>query len=66
MKQEEEKILLIKCIKGNKSKIEAYFEKNHPYDTPEMLWIAPDEINNAYLEWMKKTINAPSEKKLKK
>lgn len=66
MKQEEEKILLIKCNKGNKSKIETYFEKNHPYDIPEMLWIAPDEVNNAYLEWVKNAMISPSEKKSKK
>ncbi len=54
MKQEEEKILLIKCLKDNKEKIEAYFTKNHPYDVPEMLWISPDETNEAYIARMNK------------
>lgn len=55
MKQEEEKLLLIKCDKENKAKIEIYFEKNHPYDTPEMLWIAPDEVNTAYMARIKQS-----------
>ena len=52
MKNEEEKILLIKCSDENKEKIEAYFSKNHPYDIPEMLWIAPDSVNEAYMQWV--------------
>lgn len=52
MKQEEEKILLIKCAKSNKEKITTYFSKNHPYEIPEMLWVEPSEVNDAYLAWL--------------
>lgn len=48
LKQEEEKILLIKANQENQKKIIKYFEDNHPYETPEMLWIEPHEVNEAY------------------
>ena len=54
MKQEEEKILLIKADIANKAKIEWYFAKNHPYDIPEMLWLKPEDVNEAYLKWIHK------------
>lgn len=54
MKQEEEKILLIKTTADNKDKLNAYFAKNHPYEIPEMVWLKPEDVNEAYLAWMKK------------
>ena len=65
LKQEEEKILLIKCIEENKAKIETYVSKNHPYEIPELLWLKPDEVNEAYLNRMKKD-NSTTTKKAKK
>ncbi len=53
LKQEEEKILLIKCSKDSKEKIEAYFVKSHPYEIPEMLWMHPEDVNDAYKQWVK-------------
>ena len=61
LKQEEEKILLIKCAKDNKEKIEKYFQANHPYEIPEMLRMHPDDVNEAYKERVKKA--AKSSKK---
>ena len=57
LKQEEEKILLIKCSKDNKEKIETYFAKNHPYDIPEMLRMHPEDVNDAYKTRVKQTKN---------
>lgn len=48
LKQEEEKILLIKTSEEKKEKLIAYIEKQHPYDTPEILTIKPSEVNEAY------------------
>lgn len=55
LKQEEEKLLLIKCAKDSKEKIETYFAKNHPYDIPEMLRMHPEEVNDAYKAWVKQS-----------
>lgn len=59
LKQEEEKILLIKCLKENKEKIENYVTKNHPYEIPELLRIHPDDVNEAYKKRMKDSLSAP-------
>ena len=48
LKQEEEKILLIKHAEDKKDKIIAYIKKNHPYEVPELLWIKPEDVNEAY------------------
>lgn len=50
IKNEQEKILLIKLPEWNKEKIIWYFKKNHPHQTPEMLWIKPDDVNEEYLK----------------
>jgi len=52
--QEEEKILLIKLPATNKEKVIAYFKKQHPYDTPELLRFQPDDVDAAYREWVLK------------
>ncbi|MBP6085627.1 divalent-cation tolerance protein CutA [Patescibacteria group bacterium] len=56
LEQAEEKILLIKLPDENKAKVQAYFAKNHPYDIPEMLRIKPEDVNEAYAQWVAKLI----------
>ncbi|MEI7477728.1 MAG: divalent-cation tolerance protein CutA [bacterium] len=51
--QNEEKILIIKGDDKNKEKIIQYIQKNHPYDVPEIISLKPDEVNEAYLNWVK-------------
>lgn len=63
MKQEEEKILLIKCLKEQKEKIEDYVAKNHPYEIPELLRLHPEHVNDAYKERMKNTVSPKKTKK---
>ncbi|USN57348.1 MAG: divalent-cation tolerance protein CutA [Candidatus Peribacteria bacterium] len=53
MKAENEKILLLKLKAENKEKILAYINKNHPYDIPEIIWLQPDDVSDAYLQWVK-------------
>lgn len=45
----EEKILLIKTTLQNKTKLEEFIKKNHPYDTPEIIYLKPEEIEQKYL-----------------
>jgi uncharacterized protein involved in tolerance to divalent cations len=52
----EEKILLIKLPAENKEKCTAYIKKNHPYTTPELLWIAPADVDATYLAWVKSLV----------
>jgi periplasmic divalent cation tolerance protein len=46
--QEEEKILLIKLSEDSKEKILTYIKKNHPYEIPELVWIKPEDVGEAY------------------
>lgn len=48
LKQEEEKLLIIKANEENKDKIAKYFTSNHPYEIPEMIWVQPDDVNEIY------------------
>ncbi|MBU0626390.1 divalent-cation tolerance protein CutA [Patescibacteria group bacterium] len=52
-KQEEEKILLIKFPSENKEKLITYFKKNHPYKVYELIFVQPEDVNEAYLKWVK-------------
>jgi len=52
--QDEEKLLLIKFPADRKQKLLAYFEKNHPYDVPEIIFLKPKEVWEKYLKWILK------------
>jgi len=53
LKNEEEKILMIKLDEINKEKIIWYFKKNHPNKMVEMVWCKPNDVNEEYLKWIK-------------
>ncbi len=42
--QDEEKILIIKFSSEKKQQLLAYFEKNHPYEIPEIIFLKPEEV----------------------
>lgn len=46
--QAEEKILLIKCADAQKDKLLAYIKKQHPYETPEIIVLKPEQVDAAY------------------
>lgn len=48
----EEKILLIKTTNEKKDALTKFIHKLHPYDTPEIIVISPDEVDPKYLEWL--------------
>ena len=52
LKKEEEKLLLIKTTESKKEKCIAFLKKIHPYDTPEIIVIKPDEVDEKYLRWL--------------
>lgn len=57
VQQTEEKILLCKFAEINKEKVELYLKKNHPYQTPECIYIKPDQVNQAYLQRIHQSTN---------
>lgn len=52
-KKEEEKIILIKFPKENKEKLTSFLKKNHPYQIPELFFLQPEDVDQAYLERVK-------------
>lgn len=51
--KEEEKILLIKFPAEKKKELIAFLKKNHPYELPELIFLKPDDVDEAYLAWVK-------------
>ena len=52
IKNDNEKILLIKTSEDKVKKLQAFLDKNHPYDVPEILILEPNEVNESYLNWV--------------
>lgn len=56
IQKSEEKIILIKTREDKKDALIKHIEKNHPYDTPEIVVIKSDWVNEKYLEYLENTI----------
>jgi periplasmic divalent cation tolerance protein len=51
IEKEKEFLLLIKTKERAYRRIEKYLKENHPYDTPEILFLKIDGGNKDYLKW---------------
>lgn len=61
-KKEEEKIILIKFPKENKEQLTSFLKKNHPYQIPELVFLQPEDVDNAYLERIQSQAKKPTKK----
>lgn len=52
LKRDEEKILLIKTTEDKKEKLIAFIKKQHPYQVPELIWLQPESVDEAYMKWL--------------
>ena len=52
IQKSQEQILLIKTNDEKLEKLKEFLEKNHPYDTPEIIVLTPEEVNKSYLSWI--------------
>ena len=50
--EEAEHVLLIKTHRSKLDRLETYFETNHPYSVPEMLFFPAEKVNGAYSKWL--------------
>lgn len=57
IKQDEEKLLLIKTSSDKKEQLIATLKKNHPYDTPEIICINPDQVDEKYFARLESVLN---------
>lgn len=65
LKKEDEKILLIKFPAEKKKDLIAFIKKNHPNKLPELLFIKPEDVDEAYLKRVKSAklfTNKPAKK----
>lgn len=62
LKTEEEKILFIKFPKENKEALTAFIKKNHPYQIPELVFLAPEDVDKVYLERVQSQAKKPAKK----
>lgn len=54
LKQEEEKLLLIKTMKSKQEKAIQMIKQQHPYEIPEILVLHANDSDQAYMQWLKK------------
>lgn len=47
----DEYLILIKCKNEKLEQISSYIENNHNYETPEIIAVDIDILNNSYKDW---------------
>lgn len=52
LQEESEFVILFKTVSENVPRLKADIQKNHPYDTPEILEIPVLSTNKSYLDWL--------------
>ncbi len=52
--QSEEILMILKAPDKNQLKIEEFINQNSGYDTPEIVSVQADKVNQKYLDWLNK------------
>jgi periplasmic divalent cation tolerance protein len=61
--EEGEVLLLVKTTAARMPELEAWVRREHPYDTPECLALAPERVEPRYLAWLEQACaDAPPER----
>lgn len=47
-------LMLMKTIRGNLVELEAWVQKNHPYEEPEFLVLPAEAGSAGYLDWVRR------------
>ena len=58
LKEDTENILIAKSFLSLKEKLKSLVLENHPYDTPEIIFLKIEDIEAKYLYWMKEVLMA--------
>ncbi len=56
IEEESEVIALIKTTSGKLDELEAFLQKNHPYDEPECVVVPIEAGSKGYLDWLRGAI----------
>ncbi len=57
--EESEVLLLCKSTKEKYTELESFIKKHHSYDTPEVLSLRVDAINDDYANWLGNSVSRP-------
>lgn len=60
IQQDGEVLLIIKTSHEKWDELQAAFREHHPYDCPELLLLAPGEVEETYLAWWQQSLSAQS------
>lgn len=52
VKTDSETYAILKCADKNHQALLSFFEKHHPYDTPCVITLAPENVNVPFLNWV--------------
>jgi len=47
-----ETLLVLKTVRGRQAALEAFLEREHPYDVPECVALEPARVEPRYLAWL--------------
>jgi len=56
LRAEDEALIVFKTTQKNASKLKAYLEEEHPYETPEIVQVEPSHVNQKYLLWVLESV----------
>ena len=57
--EDAECLLVIKTVRGRLREVEAWIAREHPYDVPEFIALAPAQVAGDYLAWWLRAVGAP-------
>ncbi len=60
LEKSQEVMMLIKSVAKNFDAIELFFEKNHPYDVPELISCNINQVSASYGQWLATNIETKS------
>lgn len=52
----EEFLMLFKTTEKGVEKLKDFIKKNHPYEVPEIVEIAPEYVDSNYLSWLSENV----------
>ena len=58
VEEDAEKLLLIKTVEERLDELQATLLARHPYDVPEFVVIAIDDVRGAYREWLIRSVSS--------
>ncbi len=56
IKKDEEKLILMKFPEEKASELFSFIKKLHPYESPELIVLNPESVDENYLKWFQEAL----------